>query len=183
MSNEASAMGFTLVVMGLMLIFVIASRVIKGEDLKLVLNSVMHPHGTYDERQKVARGNGFKLAFLTLAGYILLVIFTGKSLELFVFKEQEPPILGLMLSVLVFLLYCIKNDAYVKINDNIDRCIGGGLGWFIIEVYRAGKNILVLKESVMSNLFSILIVISIILINIALVLKKKELKKIAKEGI
>lgn len=75
----------------------------------------------YDERQQLARGNGFKYAYVTSIvynGVLCLLTITGIPLPV----EQSVLILiGILLSVLVYVIYCIQHDAYVSLNENANR--------------------------------------------------------------
>ena len=75
----------------------------------------------YDERQELTRGTGFKYAYMTgivYNGVLCLVTMTGIPLPI----EQSVLILiGILLSVLVYVVYCIHHDAYVSLNENANR--------------------------------------------------------------
>ena len=71
---------------------------------------------TYDERQMAARGVAYRLAYGTLVGYLMLDAlaqnlwgpWTETGVDLF---------LGIFLSVLVFILACIRHDAYFTLHQ------------------------------------------------------------------
>lgn len=75
----------------------------------------------YDERQQLTRGTGFKYAYVTGIVYnavLCLLTITGIPLPI----EQSVLILiGILLSVLVYVIYCIQHDAYVSLNENANR--------------------------------------------------------------
>ena len=75
----------------------------------------------YDERQELARGTGFKYAYVTSIVYNgVLCLFTATGITLPV--EQSVLIMGgVLLSVLVYAIYCIWHDAYVSLNENANR--------------------------------------------------------------
>ena len=75
----------------------------------------------YDERQELARGTGFKYAYVTSIVYNgVLCLFTATGITLPV--EQSVLIMvGILLSVLVYVIYCIQHDAYVSLNENANR--------------------------------------------------------------
>ena len=75
----------------------------------------------YDERQQVARGNGFKY------GYITSIIYNASLCLITIPKIAIPVetgvliIGGVLLSALVYVVYCIQNDAYVSLTENANR--------------------------------------------------------------
>lgn len=84
----------------------------------------------YDERQELVRGKGFKYGFLTLMAYDLVM--GGLYLD-------EAPgwcdtmmqnLLGIILAVSVFGVYCIWNDAYMSLNESpsVVYLVFGGIG-------------------------------------------------------
>lgn len=90
----------------------------------------------YDERQQVARGNGFKYGYITglvYNGMLCLINVSGIAVPV----EQSVLIMGgMLLSVLVYAVFCIQHDAYVSLNENANRLmlvftILGGVNSFI----------------------------------------------------
>ena len=75
----------------------------------------------YDERQQLARGNGFKYAYVTGIVYNgVLCLLTMADITL----PAELSVLimiGILLTVLVYAIYCIQHDAYVSLNENANR--------------------------------------------------------------
>lgn len=75
----------------------------------------------YDERQQLTRGNGFKYAYVTgivYNGVLCLLTMSGIPLP----AEQSVLIMiGILISVLVYVIYCIQHDAYVSLNENANR--------------------------------------------------------------
>ena len=72
---------------------------------------------TYDERQKVARGEGYKYAF-----YVLLIYLAGNAcLEMALDKPWAEPMaaamVGIAVAVLVHVIYCIWNECYFSMNE------------------------------------------------------------------
>lgn len=75
----------------------------------------------YDERQQLARGNGFKYAYVTgivYNGVLCLLTMTGIP---FPIEQSVLLLVGILLSVLVYVIYCIQHDAYVSLNENANR--------------------------------------------------------------
>ena len=75
----------------------------------------------YDERQQLARGNGFKYAYVTSMvynGVLCLLTVTGIPVPV----EQSVLIMaGILITVLIYAIYCIQHDAYVSLNENANR--------------------------------------------------------------
>jgi len=90
----------------------------------------------YDERQQLARGNGFKYAYVTGIVYNgVLCLFTATGIPVPV-EQSVLIMMGILLTVLVYVVYCIQHDAYVSLNENANRLmivfiILGGINTFI----------------------------------------------------
>jgi len=90
----------------------------------------------YDERQQLARGNGFKYAYVTGIVYncvLCLLTVTGIPIPV---EQGVLIMMGILLTVLVYAVYCIRHDAYVSLNENANRLmivfiILGGINTFI----------------------------------------------------
>ena len=90
----------------------------------------------YDERQQLARGNGFKYAYVTSIvynGVLCLLTVTGIPLPV---EQSVLIMMGILLTVLVYAVYCIQHDAYVSLNENANRLmivftVLGGINTFI----------------------------------------------------
>jgi len=90
----------------------------------------------YDERQQMARGRGFKYAYVTSIVYngVLCLVTVA---EIGIPVEQGVLIMfGIMLSVLVYAVYCILHDAYVSLNENANRLM-------IVFIFMGGINLLI----------------------------------------
>lgn len=78
---------------------------------------------TYDERQKVARGEGYKYAFYTLliynAGYACL----DMALEGAWAEPMAAALIGIALAVLVHVIYCIWHECYFSMNEEPKRVL------------------------------------------------------------
>lgn len=79
--------------------------------------------GQYDERQLAARGNAFKLAYYTLLIY-LAVWMVLRSLEVPFFSEYMSVLVGVLLSLGVFVGYAIFHDAYLKASESPKAWMG-----------------------------------------------------------
>jgi len=71
----------------------------------------------YDERQELLRGRAFKYAFLVLIAYLCLngLLQVGTGLEWADLMTSS--FIGICLSVTVFVVICIMNDAYFAFNQ------------------------------------------------------------------
>lgn len=75
----------------------------------------------YDERQLQARGNGFKYGFFTMIFYnAILAIICIAEIELPV-ENNVLLVLGILLGVFVYAIYCIHKEAYISLNENATR--------------------------------------------------------------
>lgn len=83
----------------------------------------------YDERQKLAQGKAYKCAFYTLLGYLfiggLFDMLTGVrwcDLYTFIF-------IGVFCALTVFIVICIRMDAYVSFRENPKRTV-----WILLAI-------------------------------------------------
>ena len=90
----------------------------------------------YDERQQLARGTGFKYAYMTSIvynGVLCLLTVTGIPVPV---EQSVLIMMGILLTVLIYAVYCIQHDAYVSLNENANRLmivftVLGGVNTFI----------------------------------------------------
>ena len=68
----------------------------------------------YDERQMAARGVAYRLAYTTLVGALMADVLV-QSLYGPWTERGVDLILGIFLSVLVFILACVRHDAYFSL--------------------------------------------------------------------
>ena len=90
----------------------------------------------YDERQQLTRGTGFKYAYVTSIvynGVLCLLTVTGIPLPV---AQSVLIMVGILLTVLVYVVYCIHHDAYVSLNENANRLM-------IVFVILGGFNTLI----------------------------------------
>ena len=88
-----------------------------GAFLLRLLRTDKKMKSNYDERQKLIRGKGYKMAFCTLVVYeFILMIGHTYTDNLFMdyFTER---ILGIFLAIGVHGCYCIMHDGYFALND------------------------------------------------------------------
>ncbi len=77
--------------------------------------------GQYDERQLQAKGNAFKYGFFTQMFYSLaLATFSMAKIEIPV-ENGVLLILGVLLGIFVYAIYCINKEAYISLNENKKR--------------------------------------------------------------
>ena len=103
-------------VLGMILGVVIALAVLlilwkaKGTSLK----------GKYDERQELVRGRGYKYAFFTIVILVFLYMIVDMLgiTDMMPFTHSSLAIAILFIGVMVYAVYCIRNDAYFGIGQN-----------------------------------------------------------------
>ncbi len=71
----------------------------------------------YDERQQALRDKGFRFAYLTLIGY-MVVFALLHSLEVIPGEMSGWLFIGVIISLVVHIIYSIYNDAYFRISDS-----------------------------------------------------------------
>lgn len=71
----------------------------------------------YDERQEALRGKAYKAAFFTLMGYLAIngIICQGFGIEWA--ESFTEAFIGICISVIIFAIICIKDDAYFSISE------------------------------------------------------------------
>ena len=75
----------------------------------------------YDERQMQERGTAFKLGFFTELGYMIflcLCYIAGIKLPVAI---EVLLFFGIILSVFVYVVYCIWKEAYIALNENVKK--------------------------------------------------------------
>ena len=72
----------------------------------------------YDERQLVVRGKAYKAAYLTLTAYMIIFAILDDLMEIMLFMSVGGIWLGICLSILVFAVICIVEDAYMSLYEN-----------------------------------------------------------------
>lgn len=73
--------------------------------------------GKYDERQMVARGRAYTWGYATLLIYLVFWLIM-RSMEIPFFMEAVSVLIGALLSIAVFVGYCIFHDAYFKASES-----------------------------------------------------------------
>ena len=102
--------------MGMLVGIVLSVALIFG--LIYLLNKRLGFRREYDERQRLAQGKAYKAAFFTLlcylAGYGIFDLLTGIRWC----DSYTGAFVGVILSVTVFAIICIREDAYVSYKEN-----------------------------------------------------------------
>ena len=75
----------------------------------------------YDERQKVARGNGYKYGFWTLVICNTVYAFLSIGFSKFPMDTASIMMICIVLGISVHISYCIWHDAYFALNENKSR--------------------------------------------------------------
>lgn len=80
---------------------------------------------SFDERQELVRGKGFKYGFFTLIIYDMAICcVAGAYPEVLSFVDaQLQMFIGVVLSVVVFACYCIWNEGYFALNEHPKRLL------------------------------------------------------------
>ena len=105
--NTSWAIGF---IVGLLSVILVSLAI-----RKFLLNKGGRKH-EYDERQLAARGRAYAIAYFTLLAY-LAVWLVLSSLDLPFFPGTGAILLGLLLSITVFVAYSIFHDAYFRASE------------------------------------------------------------------
>lgn len=74
--------------------------------------------GSYDERQMLARGQAYKVAFFTLMFYLFIVSFLSEIFKISLFMSFMGIWIGICFSITVFAIICIIKDAYMSLYEN-----------------------------------------------------------------
>lgn len=75
----------------------------------------------YDEKQEIARGKGFKVAFFTVIIYDAVMAFITSTFQNIPVNGFVIHFFSVLLGVTVFASYCIWKDAYIGLNTNAPR--------------------------------------------------------------
>ena len=107
------------------LLGVFTGLIIGGLLLVFILKMTKKDHSLkckFDERQELVRGVGFKYAFFTLLVYNFLSAMLGDLVfEKPIMDNATILMLGAILSIMVYAIYCIWNEGYLSLNENPRR--------------------------------------------------------------
>lgn len=80
---------------------------------------------SFDERQELVRGRGFKYGFFTLIVYNMAICcVSGVSPQLLSYIDAELQMfVGVALSIVVFACYCIWHEGYFALNERPKRLL------------------------------------------------------------
>lgn len=134
--------------------------------------------GQFDERQELVRGRGYKYACFTLLGLITVDLLAESFgwFETLPFTRELALFAIILIGVMVYALYCIKNDSYFGVGT--DTRTYRAVMWVVI-VSNAISAFSNLRDGAMvdgklefGRCASLLFVISFVIIMIALYVKK-----------
>ena len=76
--------------------------------------------GTFDERQELVRGRGYKYASFTMLGFLTLdlLLESFDAFETLPVTRTLAIFLMILAGVMVYALYCIKNDSYFGVGTD-----------------------------------------------------------------
>ncbi len=134
----------------------------------------------YDERQKIIRGEGYKISFITVSilnfVYGCMVYDSTSS----IIAPQLVVITIALIGLLIYTLYCIFNDAYLQVGQKIGKWIGLIIFVIIGNGYAAfsnSKRDFNIKELANVSLLNIIIVIFFSIVLISFLIKQYMLRK------
>ncbi len=133
----------------------------------------------YDERQIIQRGIEFKYAYFTMMTCMVLNAFRWVDTGSMWADPVGVVSITIVCSIVVFAVYCIKHDAYISLNENINGCFFNLLFWIGLFLHRSlgeSSSIFVNGELTGTGLSFIIIVGCIVLIA-TLFKKARQLQK------
>ncbi len=82
--------------------------------------SKKHMKGTFDERQELVRGRGYKYACFTMLGLMVLdLLAEGYDLfETLPFTRELAIFFMILAGIMVYAIYCIRNDSYFGVGTD-----------------------------------------------------------------
>ncbi len=110
--SVAGSIGF---MVGMILVIVIS--VLAGMFIVSRMNSDKEFKTKYDERQQIVRGKGYKFAFWTMVGLLVLnIIFDASDIHL-PMKNSVLYFVIILIGIMVHTVYCVFNDGYFGMNN------------------------------------------------------------------
>ena len=139
--------------------------------------------GQFDERQELVRGRGYKYACFTLLSLVVLdlLIESFGAFEILPVSRELFMFFAIIVSVMVYALYCIKNDSYFGVGT--DYRTYRAVMWVVI-VCNAISGFSGLKEGALVNgklnfspFASLIFCLAFVIIMITLSIKQHSLAK------
>ena len=139
--------------------------------------------GTFDERQELVRGRGYKYACFTMLGLLVLdlLIESLDAFETLPVTRSLAIFIMILAGVMVYALYCIKNDSYFGVGT--DTRTYRAVMWIVI-VCNAISGISGLRSGAMedgklafSPCASLLFCVAFVIIMVSLSVKQRNLAK------
>lgn len=72
----------------------------------------------YDERQLIARGHAYKIAFVTLCSYLVVTLLLDTIFNILFADYSLTVMIGIIISIVLFSITCIRNEAFCYLNQN-----------------------------------------------------------------
>ncbi|MBR3125482.1 MAG: hypothetical protein IKF42_08755 [Mogibacterium sp.] len=139
--------------------------------------------GTFDERQELVRGRGYRYACFTMLGLLVLdlLIESFNSFETLPVPRTLAIFFMILAGVMVYALYCIKNDSYFGVGT--DTRTYRAVMWIVI-VCNAVSGFSGLKDGAMDDgklafgpCASLLFCVAFVIIMISISVKQRNLDK------
>ncbi len=139
--------------------------------------------GTFDERQELVRGRGYRYACFTMLGLLVLDLLLESfgSFETLPVSRTLAIFFMILAGVMVYALYCIKNDSYFGVGT--DTRTYRAVMWIVI-VCNAVSGFTGLKEGAMEDgklafgpCASLLFCLAFVIIMISISIKQRNMAK------
>lgn len=72
----------------------------------------------YDERQLIARGQAYKVAFITLCSYLVITLLLDTIFNKLFADYTLTVAIGIIIATVFFSVTCIRNEAFCYLNQN-----------------------------------------------------------------
>lgn len=109
---------------------IVASLVAKG------LFSGGNKSNRFDERQLIAQGKAYKIAFLTVCMFQVISLFAEIFIDSEIYKYIDNCMLGLFLGFTAFGVVCVIEDAFIGITDKPKTVLATSVFLVIINAIR-----------------------------------------------
>ena len=108
MASTEYILGFAAGLVAILIVFAVIRKATGGKTLK----------GEYDERQQLIRLKGYMYAFFTTLILLVLYAFTASLMAQFPLYPGEVAFAIIIISVVVYALYCVKRDVFFGIRQH-----------------------------------------------------------------